>query len=142
MALSRHVPTEFAEKIEAVRAAVTEARHRPRRAFEVTEEIVPGVRLVMTEQDGTPVVFSLWAEPRDVAEICGDAAYPATGGLLAMEKEQAAELLRETAVVVDLGTMVRSETIPGVHYALLDRVSDQQLRLAVERLVPARPHRD
>jgi len=100
------------------------------------------VRLVVSEKGGTPVVFSLWAEERDVAEICGDAAYPATGGLLAIDKEQAADLLRETPVAVDLGTMVRSETIPGIHYALLDRVSEQQLRLAVDRLVKSPPAGD
>jgi hypothetical protein len=142
MRLSRHVPTDFTEKIEAVHSAVTAALGLPRRSFHVTEEVAPGVRLVVSEKDGTPVVFSLWAEARDVAEICGDAAYPATGGLLAIDKEQAANLLRATAVVVDLGTMVRSETIPGIHYALLDRVSEQQLRLAVDRLVKGLPARD
>jgi hypothetical protein len=142
MRLSRHVPTDFTEKIEAVHVAVTAALRQPRRSFHVTEEVAPGVRLVVSEKDGTPVVFSLWAEARDVAEICGDAAYPATGGLLAIDKEQAADLLRDTAVVVDLGTMVRSETIPGIHYALLDRVSEQQLRLAVDRLVKGLPARD
>lgn len=136
--MSRHTPTDFADKVQAVRVAVEAARRQPRRSFHVTGDVQPGVRLVVTEQSGTPVVFSLWEEPRDVAEICGDAAYPATGGLLAIEKEQAADLLRDTAVVVDLGTMVRSETIPGIHYALLDRVSDQQLRLAVERLLQGR----
>ena len=136
--MSRHVPTEFAEKIQAVRAATDAARAQPRRAFHITEEVQPGVRVVVTEKYGTPVVFSLWAESRDVAEICGDAAYPATGGLLAIDKAQAADLLRGAAILVDLDTMVRSETIPGLHYALLDRVSVQQLRLAVDRLVPGR----
>jgi hypothetical protein len=134
--MSRHVPNDFAGKIDAVGDAVKTARRQSRRAFTVTEEVQPGVRLVLTERAGTPVVFSLWSEARDIAELCGDGAYPATGALLAIDKPQTADLLRGHGIVVDLDLMVRSETNPGIHYALLDRVSPQRLRDAVQKLVP------
>jgi len=134
--MSRHVPNEFAGKIDAVGDAVKTAREQPRRSFQLSEEVQPGVRLVLTERGGTPVVFSLWSEERDIAELCGDGAYPATGALLAIDKPQAVDLLRGHGIAVDLDLMVRSETTPGIHYALLDHVSPRQLRDAVDKLVP------
>jgi hypothetical protein len=136
--MSRHVPTDFSGKVRAVRQTMAAMREQPCQPFKVTEEVQPGVRLVVTARAETPVVFSLWSEPRDVAEICGDAAYPAAGGLLAIDKVQADDLLRAAGLILDLDSMVRSETLPGIHYVLIDRISNKQLRLVVEKLLEAR----
>lgn len=134
--MTRHVPAELAAKVTAVQGAVAAAAREPRRSFHVSAEVQPGVRLVVTQSDGVPIVFSLWSDDRDIAEVCGDAAYPSTSGLLAIDKRQTAELSR-SGVTVDLAGLVRSETLPGMYYALLDHLSDRQLRHAVGRLVPA-----
>jgi len=92
--MARHVPSVFAEKVKEVQAEVDRVRTLERRAFEVSTEVLPGVRLVSTRDKGTSIVFSLWLWETDVAELCGDAAYPATGGLLAIDREQIAALSR------------------------------------------------
>lgn len=112
------------------------ARTLERRAFEVSTEVLPGVRLVSTQDKRTSVVFSLWSWETDVAELCGDAAYPATGGLLALDREQIATLSR-AGVLVDLSYLTRSESLPGIYYALCDRVSPEQLRKMLGRVVPS-----
>jgi hypothetical protein len=94
------------------------------------------VRLVSTRDKGTSIVFSLWSWETDVAELCGDAAYPATGGLLAIDREQIAALSR-VGVAVDLSYLTRSESLPGIYYALCDRVSAEQLRRVLGRLIPS-----
>jgi hypothetical protein len=137
--LARHVPSEFAEKAAAVQTAVDSARTQGRRAFEVGTEVTPGVRLVSIQERGIPVVFSLWTWETDVAELCGDAAYPATGGLLAIDRAQLADLSR-AGIFVDLSYLTRSESLPGVYYALCDHVSDQQLKAVVGRVVPPGAH--
>jgi hypothetical protein len=134
--MARHVPSVFAEKVSEVQAEVDRARTLQRRAFEVSPEVLPGVRLVSTQDKGTSIVFSLWSWETDVAELCGDAAYPATGGLLAIDRAQIAALGR-AGVVVDLSYLTRSESLPGIYYALCDRVSAEQLRLVLGRLVPS-----
>lgn len=134
--MTRHVPAELAAKVQAVLGAVAAATGQPRRAFHVSAEISAGVRLVSTQVEGVPIVFSLWTDERDVAEVCGDAAYPATAALLAIDKTQVADLGRR-GIVVDLASLVRSETLPGTYYALFDHLSDDQLRLAMGRLIPA-----
>ncbi len=134
--MTRHVPADLAAKVEAVQAAASAAAAGPRHAFQVSAEVQPGVRLVVTDAEGAAIVFSLWSEERDVAEICGDAAYPATAGLLAIDKAQVADLSRR-GVTVDLAALVRSETLPGLYYALFDHLSDPQLRRGLARLVPA-----
>jgi hypothetical protein len=134
--MARHVPSVFAEKVIEVQAEVDRARTLQRRAFEVSSEVLPGVRLVSTQDKGTSIVFSLWSWETDVAELCGDAAYPATGGLLAIDRVQIAALGR-AGVVVDLSYLTRSESLPGIYYALCDRVSAEQLRVVLGRLVPS-----
>jgi len=134
--VSRRVPVEFADKVSTVDTAVAGERQEPRRTFHVTEEIRPDVRLVATQAAGHPVVFSLWTDERDVAELCGDAAYPATAGLLAIDKAQVAHLGRE-GVIIDLASLVRSETVPGLYYTLFDHLSEQALRRVVAALVPS-----
>jgi hypothetical protein len=133
--MARHVPAEFAEKVRQVQAEVERARTERRRAFEVGPEVLPGVRLVSSQAHGVPVVFSLWTWDRDVAELCGDAAYPATAGLLAIDRAQIGEL-GGSGVAVDLSYLTRSESVPGVYYALLDHLSPQQLRVVLARLLP------
>jgi hypothetical protein len=133
--MTRHVPSEFAEKVIAVQAQVDRARTQSRRAFEVGSEIGPGVRLVSTQKRGIPIVFSLWTWETDVAELCGDAAYPATGGLLAIDRAQLSDLSR-AGVVVDLSYLTRSESLPGIYYALCDHVSAEQLKVVLGRVVP------
>jgi len=134
--VTRHVPAEFTEKVASVDAALASERQGPRRVFHMSEEVHPGVRLVVTQAADHPVVFSLWTDERDVAELCGDAAYPATAGLLAIDKPQVAELGR-AGVVVDLASLVRSESVPGVYYTLLDHLSVEAVRGVVRRLVPS-----
>jgi hypothetical protein len=134
--MARHVPSVFAEKVKEVQAEVDRVRTLERRAFEVSTEVLPGVRLVSTRDKGTSIVFSLWSWETDVAELCGDAAYPATGGLLAIDREQIAALSR-VGVAVDLSYLTRSESLPGIYYALCDRVSAEQLRRVLGRLIPS-----
>jgi hypothetical protein len=134
--MARHVPSVFAEKVKEVQAEVDRVRTLERRAFEVSTEVLPGVRLVSTRDKGTSIVFSLWLWETDVAELCGDAAYPATGGLLAIDREQIAALSR-VGVAVDLSYLTRSESLPGIYYALCDRVSAEQLRRVLGRLIPS-----
>ena len=134
--MARHVPSVFAEKAGEVQAEVERARAQERRAFEVTTEVLPGVRLVLTHDAGTSIVFALWTWETDVAELCGDAAYPAAGGLLAIDRAQLTDLTR-AGVFVDRSYLTRSESLPGVYYALCDRVSPEQLRTVLGRLVPS-----
>lgn len=134
--MARNVPSEFAGKVAAVQAEVELARALPRREFEVGTEVQPGVRLVSTQGGGIPIVFSLWTLDVDVAELCGDAAYPAASGLLAIDRAQLADLGR-AGVFVDLSYLTRSESVPGVYYALLDHVSRERLRRTLGRLVPS-----
>jgi hypothetical protein len=134
--MARHVPSVFAEKVTKVQAEVERARKLGRRAFEVSTEVLPGVRLVSTQDKGASIVFSLWTWETDVAELCGDAAYPATGGLLAIDRGQLTDLSR-AGVFVDLSYLTRSESLPGIYYALCDRVSAEQLRVILGRLVPS-----
>ncbi len=133
--MARHVPTTFAQKVRDVQDAVDQQRAQPRRQLTTTAEVTPGVRLVVTQREGEAIVFSRWTEARDIAEICGDAAYPAALGLLALDKEQVRSL-SAAGITVDLSRFVRSETVPGLYYVLLDHVSDHQVRTAVDRLLP------
>jgi hypothetical protein len=134
--MARHVPSVLAEKVSEVQAEVDRARAQARRAFEMGTEVFPGVRLVSTQHKGTSIVFSLWTWETDVAELCGDAAYPATGGLLAIDRAQLTDLGR-AGIVVDLSYLTRSESLPGIYYALCDRVSAEQLQAVLARLVPS-----
>ena len=134
--MARHVPSHFAEKVGAVQAEVESARAQSRRGLEIGTEVIPGVRLVSTQRRGTPVVFSLWTMETDVAELCGDAAYPAAGALLAIDRGQLADL-GDAGVFVDLSYLTRSQSVPGVWYALLERASRESLRKVLGRLVPS-----
>ena len=134
--MSRHVPSEFVKKLSAVQARVDVARAQPRREFEVGIEVASGVRLVSTQVGGMPIVFSLWTLDADVAEVCGDGAYPAAAGLLAIDRTQLDDLGRSGAVV-DLSYLTRSESVPGVYYALLDHLSGDRLHKALGRIVPS-----
>jgi hypothetical protein len=91
---------------------------------------------VLSEVDGAPLVFSLWRLPQDIAELCGDAAYPATAALLAIDGAQAREAI-SAGHLVDLTQFTASESIPGVYYALFDHVSPRQVHAVLHRLVPA-----
>jgi len=133
--MSRHVPSEFVKKLSAVQVQVDAARAQPRRKLEIGTEVAPGVRLVSTQVGGMPVVFSLWTVDADVAEVCGDGAYPAAAGLLAIDRTQLDDLSRGGAVV-DLSYLTRSESVPGVYYALLDHLSRERLHKALGRIVP------
>jgi len=136
--MSRRVPADFAEKAAVVEAAVSRELGRPRRDFSISEAVEADVRLVATQAGDDPVVFTLWTDERDVAAICGDAAYPATAGLLAVDKGQVAGLGRR-GVEIDLAALVRSETLPGMYYTLLDHLSELRLREVIEVLVRTRP---
>ena len=134
--MARHVPTGFKEKRDRVALAVRLARGDERRHFDLGGEVEPGVRLVLSEVDGTPLALSLWSYPTDIAEICGDAAVPATAALLAVDGEQARELMAH-GVTVDLGQFTRSDAYPGLYYALFDHSSKRQIHAVLHRLVPS-----
>lgn len=133
--MTRHVPSDFAEKARELRAEVELARAGARRAFAIGLEVLPGVRLLTTQLRGIPIVFSLWAWDRDIAEICGDAAYPATAALLAIDGEQLTRL-QSQGLVLDRSFLTRSESQVGLWYVLLDHVSPERLELVVSRLLP------
>jgi hypothetical protein len=138
--MARHVPVGFQEKLRFVRRAVEEARGEERHHFDFGDEVAPGVRLVLSEAADTPLAFSLWQDPVDIVELCGDASYPATAALLAIDREQASEAAA-AGFLVDLAQLTRSESHPGVYYALLDRLSRDSLHEALHRLIPAlEPH--
>jgi hypothetical protein len=134
--MARHVPGKFLDKVHLVKEAVELARGEDRRFFEFTREVAPGVRLVLSEAKGVPVVFALWTSPTDIVELCGDGAYPASAALLSIEKEQARDLERQD-VVVDLSQFVRSDAHPGTYYVLLDYLSHEQVERVLRRLVPS-----
>jgi hypothetical protein len=134
--MARHVPIKFQDKLRLVQAAVEVARGQDRRHFDFGEEVVTGVRLVLSEVGGTPIALSLWSAPTDIAELCGDGAYPATAALLAIDREQA-HALAEAGILIDLAQFTRSESNPGVYYALFDYASRRQLHSVLHRLIPA-----
>lgn len=134
--MARHVPTRFKEKLDRVALAVAVARGDDRRHFDLDGEVEPGVRLVRSEVDGTPLVLSHWSYPADIAELCGDGAFPATAALVAIDRDQAREAIAN-GVTVDLGQFTRSEAYPGIYYALLDFSSKRQVHAVLHRLVPA-----
>jgi hypothetical protein len=137
--MARHIPANFLDKVHLVRRAVDLARGDERRFFEFTREVAPGVRLVVSEAHGEPVVFALWSYPADVVELCGDAAYPASAALLSIEKEQA-RALSTRGVFVDLSQFVRSESNPGTYYVLLDHASPERIERILRVLVPSLQH--
>jgi hypothetical protein len=134
--MARHVPTTFMEKLERVALSVGVARGADRRHFDLGGEVEPGVRLVLTEVGGAPLALSLWSYPADIAELCGDGAFPATAALLAIDRDQAHEF-GARGVTVDLGQLTRSEAYPGIYYALFDHVSKRQVHTVLHRLVPS-----
>jgi len=138
--MARPDPITFGEKYRRVQKAVQAARSADRSHFDFTGEVELGVRLVVSEAGGVPLAFSLWTLPQDVAELCGDAAVPATAGLLAFDTEQAHEAAAG-GLTVDLAQFTRSQSRPDVYYALFDHASRRQIHGALHRLVPAlEPH--
>jgi len=140
--MARHVPVKFRDKLHDVQVVLDIARSEAGRHFDFGREVLPGVRVVRAAVDGHPLAFSLWTYDADVAEICGDAAVPATAALLAIDREQARELQR-VGVFVDLSQFTRSDSTPGLYYALFDFVSPKQVHKVLHRLVPSlEPHDD
>ncbi len=138
--MARPVPTAFGEKLRRVQTAVGVARGEDRRHFDFTGEVEPGVRLVLSEAGETPLAFSLWSFPQDIAEICSDASVPATAALLAIDGEQA-RAATAAGLTVDLGQFTRSQSRPDLYYALFDYASRRQIHAVLHRLVPAlAPH--
>jgi len=134
--VARPVPITFAEKYHRVQKAVDAARSSERRHFDFTREVEPGVRLVLSEAADTPLAFSLWSHPQDIAEICSDASVPATAALLAIDGEQA-RTARAAGLTVDLAQFTRSQSRPDVYYTLFDYSSRAQIHTVLHRLVPA-----
>ncbi len=134
--MARPVPITFAEKYHRVQKAVDTARSSERRHFDFTREVEPGVRLVLSEAADTPLAFSLWSHPQDIAEICSDASVPATAALLAIDGEQA-RTARAAGLTVDLAQFTRSQSRPDVYYTLFDYASRAQIHTVLHRLVPA-----
>jgi hypothetical protein len=134
--MPRHVPVKFQDKLRLVQRAVEVARGLERRHFNFSDEVATGVNLVLSEVSGRPIALSIWTLPTDIVELCGDAAYPATAALLAIDRDQARELA-EAGVLVDLAQMTRSESNPGLYYALLDHASQRQVHDVLHMLIPA-----
>lgn len=140
--MARHLPMKFLDKLREVQLVLDVARTETGRHFDYGREIVPGVRVVRLEVHGRPIALSLWSYAIDIVEICGDAAYPATGALLAIDADQAREL-RQQGVFVDLAQFTRSDSVPGIYYALFDLASRKQLHSVLHKLVPQlEPHDD
>lgn len=139
--MARHVPSRFIEKVRRVREIVDAARSSSDGApFDVSLEVVPGVRIIRGHARGQELAFSLWTYPTDIAELCGDGAVPATAAALVVHRDDARRLQTD-GVFVDLSQLVRSESYPGYYYALFDYASPLQLRRTMTRLVPAfAPH--
>ena len=138
--MARHIPVKFRDKLRDVQTVIAVARSEEGRHFDFGREVLPGVRVVRVEVNGRPIAFSLWSYDADVAEICGDAAVPATAALLAIDREQARELQRAGAFI-DLSQFTRSDSTPGLYYALFDVASPRQIHKVLHRLVPAlEPH--
>jgi hypothetical protein len=133
--LTRTIPSRFVEKLRRVQAEVDSARVADHRHFGLTGEVVPGVRLVVTNVEGTPLVFTLWAYPQDISEICSDASVPATAALLAVDGSQA-RAATSAGHTVDLAQFTRSQSNPSLYYALFDYVSHRQVHSVLHRLVP------
>lgn len=134
--MARPVPAALRDKVSRVQVAVDLARSVSRRHFDLSGEVAPGVRLVVAEVGGEPLALSLWLHPQDIAELCGDAAYPATAALLAIDAGQA-RAVTAAGHTVDLSQFTRSESNPGLYYALFDHASRRQLHAVLHRLVPA-----
>ncbi|MGD0998933.1 MAG: hypothetical protein ABR941_11540 [Thermoleophilia bacterium] len=140
--MARHVPLKFRDKLNEVQVVIDVARTDEGRHYDFGPEVLPGVRVVRAEADHRPIALSLWTLPADVAEICGDAAVPATEALLAIDRDQAHELLR-LGVLIDLSQFTRSDSTPGVYYVLFDFVSPKQVHRVLHRIVPSlEPHGD
>ena len=134
--MARPNPVALGEKYQRVQRAVAVARGAERRHFDFTGEVEPGVRLVLSEAGATPLAFSLWSYPQDIAELCSDASVPATAALLAIDAEQAREA-RAAGVTVDLTQFSRSQSRPDVYYTLFDHASSRRIHTVLHRLVPA-----
>jgi hypothetical protein len=140
--MARHLPAKFIERLHEVQIVVEAARSEGGRHFDFGREIVPGVRVVRLDVHGQTIAFSLWTSAVDIVELCGDAAYPATGALLAIDADQAREL-RHRGVSVDLAQFTRSDSVPGIYYALFDVAGRTQLHAVLHKLVPQlEPHDD
>jgi hypothetical protein len=138
--MARPDPVAFGEKYGRVQAAVAAARSGEHSHFDFTGEVETGVRLVLSEAGDAPLAFSLWTLPQDIAELCGDAAVPATAGLLAIDEEQALEAAAG-GLTVDLAQFTRSQSRPDVYYTLFDHASRRQVHGALHRLVSGlEPH--
>ncbi len=133
--MARLEPTAIQEKVRRVQVAVDLARSVARRHFDLTGPVAPGVRLIVSEVGGQPLALSLWSHPQDIAELCGDGAYPATAALLAIDVGQA-RAATAAGHTVDLSQFTRSESIPGLYYALFDYASPRQVHTVLHRLVP------
>ncbi len=134
--MARPDPVTFGEKYRRVQKAADAARSAERHLFDFTGEVAPGVRLVLSEAGGTPLAFSLWSLPQDIAELCSDASVPATAALLAIEGEQA-RAATAAGLTVDLSQFTRSQSRPDVYYVLFDHASRPQIHAVLHRLVPA-----
>ena len=140
--MARHVPVKFLDKLREAQVVLDVAATDAGRHYDFGREVLPGVRVIRSEVRGRPVVFSLWTNERDVAEICGDAAVPATAALLAIDGEQA-RAAKAAGLSVDLAQFTRSDSTPGLYYALFDFASPRQVHKVLHRLVPSlEPHDD
>ena len=138
--MGRPIPTTFSGKTARVREAVAAVRGSGHEHFDLTSEVEPGVRLVVTVAGGTPLALSLWTYPQDIAELCSDASVPATAALLAIDGDQARDAIA-AGHSVDLGQFTRSQSNPNLYYVLLDFVSPRQIHSVLHHLVPAlEPH--
>lgn len=134
--MARRVPLEFREKLRKVQIVLDVARTEAGRHYDYGREVMPGVRVVRAEAERRSLALALWTLPADVAEICGDAAVPATAALLAIDRGQAHELQRQ-GVFIDLSQFTRSDSTPGLYYVLFDFASRRQVHRVLHRIVPS-----
>ena len=131
----------FGEKYRRVQKAVEAALGADRRHFDFTRR--GSARRAARPQRGrrqAARVLALELLPQDIAELCSDAAVPATAALLAIDSEQA-RAATAAGLTVDLAQFTRSQSRPDVYYTLFDHASQRQIHTVLHRLVPAlEPH--
>lgn len=134
------VPVMLTEKVHRIREEMQAAR-RPdavgsasRHTLVVTQEVLPGVRLVLSQVGDIALVFTLWESIDDVVQLCNDAAVPANSLLLAIDDEQLLAV-QSSGRPLAMQMLSPSESQPGLRYILLHYRNRRQIRRLLHRLV-------
>ncbi len=133
--MARPDPTVFRRKTRLVTTAMAAASCADRRHYDFSNEVAPGVRLVLSGTSRCPLAFSLWTRPEDIAEICADAAVPVASALLAIDGAQA-RAAADAGCLIDLDQCTSSQAVPGLYYVLLGQTGVRRIGDVLRRVVP------